>query len=73
MDGLVRCRGAGFGTGVRIVDLSPSINFLTVSFIFGGDGFAGTGCEDDDIKGLVWGDLGAFTNGGAEICGMDDL
>lgn len=73
MDGFVRCRGAGFGTGVRIVDLSPSINFLTVSAIFGGGGITGTGCEDGAIEDVGCVDLGAFTNAGAEICGMDDF
>ena len=38
--------GTSFGVGVRLVDLSPSINFLTVSDIFG--------CgEDFDSWGLV--------------------
>jgi len=38
-DGLVSWGGTSFGVGVRVVDLSPSINFLTVSDIFG--------CVDD--------------------------
>ena len=39
VDGLVRWGGISFGAGVRVVDLSPSINFLTVSDI--------VGCVDD--------------------------
>ena len=38
-DGLMSWVGTSFGVGVRLVDLSPSINFLTVSEIFG--------CVDD--------------------------
>ena len=38
-DGLVSWGGIFFGAGVRLVDLSPSINFFTVSDIFG--------CVDD--------------------------
>jgi hypothetical protein len=63
VDGFVRCGGTGFGAGIRVVDLSPSINFLTVSVIFGGGGIADVGC----------GDSGIFTNGGAETCGVDNF
>jgi len=60
-DGFIRCEGTGFGAGIRIVDLSPSINFLTVSVIFG--------CGA--IAGVDRGDSGIVTNGGAKTCGMD--
>ena len=35
VDGFLCCKGISVGVGVRVVDLSPSINFLTVSDIFG--------------------------------------
>lgn len=38
VDGFLCCKGISVGVGVRVVDLSPSINFLTVSDIFGGAG-----------------------------------
>ena len=62
VDGFVRFGGIGFGTGVRVVDLSPSISFLTVSVILGWAGL------DDFGRGGT----GIFANGGAEICGKDD-
>lgn len=63
VDGSVRFGRTGFGAGVRVVDLSPSINFLTVSIIFGGGGIAGVGCGDSGIP----------TNGGGETCGANDF
>jgi len=62
VDGFVRFGGIGFGTGVRVVDLSPSISFLTVSVILGWAGL------DDFGRG----GSGIFANEGAEICGEDD-
>ena len=63
VDGFVRFGETGFGADVRVVDLSPSINFLTVSIIFGGGGIASVRC----------GDSGIFNNGGAETCGVNDF
>ncbi len=55
-DGLVRWGGIFLGAGVRVVDLSPSINFLTVSDIFGcGEDFDSWGLVDRfrDISGTL--------------------
>ena len=62
-DGFLRCRETGFAVGVRVVDLRLSINFLTVSVIFGGGGIAGDDC----------GESGLATNDGVEIFGVSDF
>ena len=72
-DVFVCCGGTGFSTGVRVANLSPSNNSLTVSAIFGGDGIAGVGCRGGSIAGARCGDSGIFNNGGAETCGVDDF
>ena len=56
IDGLVRWGGISFGMVVRVVDLSPSINFFTVSDIFGCVEDFGSGCVVDrfrDISGTL--------------------
>lgn len=56
VDGLVRWGATSFGVGVRVVDLSPSINFLTVSDIFGCVDDVGSCCVVDrfrDISGTL--------------------
>ena len=57
------CKGVSWGGGVRVDDLSPSINFLTVSDIFGGAG----------IEGLGSGVSRIFANCGAETWGVGDF
>lgn len=77
VDGFVRCKGTGFGAGVRVVDLSPFINSLTIFVIFGVAGFlgicVGRGADEDRDTGVDLDDSGIFTNEGAETCGMDDF
>ena len=63
VDGFVRCGETCLGGSVRVVDLSSSINFLTVSVILGWVGMEDLGRGDSEI----------FANGGAEICGGDDF